>query len=145
MTRNFYHPCTERCLPQVYYVLFRIGEITSGSHPVLAKDVHIALNKNKLLFMLRSLKTHTKGTFPQSVKITSTRKAALKYCPFDILRVYLTNRPDRLTDEEPFFVFCDHSPVKLHQLNLVLKTILRKCNVTVSLYSMPFYESRKIL
>ena len=31
----------------VYFGLFRVGELTSGTHPVRARDVHIADNKKK--------------------------------------------------------------------------------------------------
>ena len=41
-----------------YYGLFRIGELTTGQHPVKAKDVHIGQNKEKMLFILHSSKTH---------------------------------------------------------------------------------------
>ena len=43
-----------------YFGLFRVGELTQGSHPVLAKDVHISFNKKKLLFILHSSKTQKK-------------------------------------------------------------------------------------
>ena len=45
-------------LATAYYGLFRVGEITAGSHPIKARDVHIGENKCKMLFILRSLKTH---------------------------------------------------------------------------------------
>ena len=35
-----------------YFGMFRIGELTSGNHPVLAQDVHVGDNKNKMLFVL---------------------------------------------------------------------------------------------
>ena len=77
-----------------YYGLFRIGELASGPHVVLAHNVHIGINKNKMLFILNSSKTHTKGDKPQLVKITSTptgegegKKSA--YCPFSLLKKYV--------------------------------------------------------
>ena len=44
-----------------YYGLFRVGEITDSQHAVKACDVHIGVNKRKLLFILRTSKTHTEG------------------------------------------------------------------------------------
>ena len=44
-----------------YFGLFRVGEVTAGDHPILAKDVHIAKNKEKMLFILRTSKTHWKN------------------------------------------------------------------------------------
>ena len=56
-----------------YFGLFRIGELTKGTHPILAKDVHIARNKQKMLFILRTSKTHGKYSMPQTVKINSRK------------------------------------------------------------------------
>ena len=61
-----------------YFGLFRVGELTSGSHPVLAKDVHIGTNKKKLLFVLHSSKTHTKGDKPQLIKIQAKEQSVNK-------------------------------------------------------------------
>ena len=70
-----------------YYGLLRIGEIAKGSHPILAKDVQIGLNKKKILFILRTSKTHWKDSKPQLIKITgsSRHKPARtdpNLCPF---------------------------------------------------------------
>ena len=47
-----------------YYGLMRVGEVASGTHPLKAKDVHIADNKNKILLILHSSKTHGKESPP---------------------------------------------------------------------------------
>ena len=87
-----------------YYGLFPIGEFASGPHVVLARNVHIGVNKNKMLFILNSSKTHTKGDKPQLVKITSTptgvgevKKSA--YCSFSLLKKYVAIRPHSKNDE----------------------------------------------
>ena len=54
-----------------YYGLFRVGELALGSHTVKAKNVHIGRNKNKMLFILYSSKTHDRNVKPQHVKITA--------------------------------------------------------------------------
>ena len=56
-----------------YFGLLRVGEITSGDHPVLATDVHIAANKRKIMFVLHTSKTHWKNMKPQMIKITSSK------------------------------------------------------------------------
>ena len=103
-----------------YYGLFRIGEVTQGPHIVLAKNVQVAINKKKMLFILWTSKTHCKGNKPQLVKITSqdahlgnktTEAKTQKWCPFDLIKTYLKFRPTRLKDDEQFFVFLDNSPV----------------------------------
>ena len=44
-----------------YYGLLRIGEVTYSQHVLLAKDVHVGTNKNKMLLVLHTSKTHGKG------------------------------------------------------------------------------------
>ena len=55
-----------------YYGMMRIGEVTTGDHPVKAVDVHVGSNKKKLLFILRTSKTHGLGDKPQKIKIMAT-------------------------------------------------------------------------
>ena len=59
-----------------YYRMFRISELTLSQHVLKARDVHIAINKPKLLFVLHSSKTHGRGDMPQMIKITR-----LSFCP----------------------------------------------------------------
>ena len=59
-----------------YYGLFRVSEVTSGTHPILARDVQIATNKKKMLFVLRSSKTHSMGCPPQLIKISAIGKCS---------------------------------------------------------------------
>ena len=54
-----------------YYGLMRIGELTSGPHVVKAKDIHVGKNKDKILIILHSSKTHGKESLPQKIKISS--------------------------------------------------------------------------
>ena len=63
-----------------YYALFLVGGITmnENSHTIKAKDVHIELNKNKLLFLLHSSKTHCQGNVPQTMKISAIGNGASK-------------------------------------------------------------------
>ena len=85
-----------------YYGLFHIGEITESPHVILVKDMHIAMNENKLLFIIHSSRTHCKADLLQSVKITGTSKKC--YCPFSVLRHYLTIRPSYINESEQFFI-----------------------------------------
>ena len=119
-----------------YHGLFRVGELTTGDHPVLAKDVHIANNKKKLLFVLRTSKTHWKDVNPQVIKIKSTENCEQdkNYCPFAILRNYLMVRPTYISDEEPFFVFSDRSPVAPKHMRNVMKLVLKLNDLEPRLY-----------
>ena len=85
-----------------YFGLFRIGELTTGDHPIKARDVHVGVNKKKLLFLLHTSKTHWKNVKPQTVKITSQdvklvmgesninrAKRGHCFCPYNILIQYV--------------------------------------------------------
>ena len=103
-----------------YFGMLRIGEVTSGNHPIKAIDVHIGQNKKNLLFVLRTSKTHTLGDKPQLIKITVRENTQLQnrstdeyLCPFTIIRKFIAMRPScRQAVTEPFFIFRDRSPVK---------------------------------
>ena len=56
-----------------YYGLMRVGEVTKSQHVLKAKDVHLAKNKDKLLLILYSSKTHDKANRPQKIKVTSNK------------------------------------------------------------------------
>ena len=123
-----------------YYGLMRIGELVSGSHPVKAKDIHIALNKNKILIYLHSSKTHGKESLPQEIKIKATSEDGHKrncfFCPFTLLRNYLKLRGEYFELEEPFFVHSNKTPVTPSQLRAVLKQLLENVNLDPSLYGV---------
>ena len=119
-----------------YYGMLRISEITSGAHPVLARDVHIGENKRKFLFILRTSKTHWSDGEPQLIKLTNTSVEAKiksksnnlvrKLCPYQILNEFLAVCPTCLNNSEAFFVFADHSPVKPYNMHSTLKLLLKK-------------------
>ena len=125
-----------------YYGLFCIGEITKGNHPIQARDVHIASNKQKILLMLRSSKTHDKNSPPQTVKITSLATSKIKegsssntFCPYNLLWKFIAVRPKYTRDDEQFFIFRDGSPVTSVQVVSVLKRCLSNCRMTPVNYS----------
>ena len=120
-----------------YYGLFRIGELTTGTHPIKAEDVHIAKNKDKMLFILYSSKTHGRESLPQKVKITanSNDKTGRKFfCPFKISREYLALRGN-YNEGEPFFIFRDRKPVTPPHVREVLKLTLKSVNLSPKCYS----------
>ena len=123
-----------------YYGLFRIGEVTKGSHPILAADVHIGENKDKVLFVLRTSKTHWYDSKPQTVKICRVNaayeapKKNKHKCPFQLIRDYLAVRLPYKTDE-PFFIFRDRSPVRPENMRTTLKVILKRGGFDPKYYS----------
>ena len=125
-----------------YFGLFRVSELTYGEHAVKAKDVHLAENKSKLLFILHSSKTHGRGSKPQFIKISSSSAGGAqisgdldKHCPYTLLRRFLEVRQPYSSDAEQFFVFSDGSPVYPHHLRDTLKMTLKSAGFNEKLYS----------
>ena len=126
-----------------YFGLFRVGELTKGEHPVLARDIHISTNKRKILFILRTSKTHGKGSKPQQIKISSKKQGIHNAkvttnirslpCPYQILREYLALRGPYRDVAETFFIFSDGSAVTLQHMRLCLKTVLHRLGFDESL------------
>ena len=112
--------------------MLRIGEIAKGSHPVLARDIHIGINKRKLLFILRTLETHWKDGKPQLIKIAASttkeqkQEANKNTCPFTILRQYVRIREPSENKNEPFFTFEGGVPIKPEQIRMVLTMLLNQ-------------------
>ena len=133
-----------------YYGLLRVGEMTTGTHPVFATDVQIGTNKKKITFTLHMSKTHWRDVKPQTIKITNTVKPHInqamywnnrknnttqeKYCPYKILQDYATLRPTCTNLMEPFFVFRDRTPVKPSQMRKALRNGLQRLGLDCSLY-----------
>ena len=124
-----------------YYGLFRIGELTASPHAVKACDVHIADNKKKILFVLRSSKTHGKGSPPQLIKIMNSpqqmtqKNSTTSFCPYQLLRNYLKLRCGFLDHSENFLIFRDHSPICPYHVRLVLRNVLNSAGFDSSKYS----------
>ena len=123
-----------------YYGMFRIGELTQSNHTVKAKDIHIGQNKNKVLFILHSLKTHTPGDKPQLIKIKAVAGSLISsinslICPFSHLRLYLNLRPEGYHSvDENFFIFHDRSPIIPCQFRSMLNKCLSGAGIDAALY-----------
>ena len=122
-----------------YFGLFRVGELTSGEHPIKANNVFVGTNKRKMLFILRSSKTHGEYARPQLVKISNTpieekgkltsKTTRMKvdykdFCPYKLLLKYIALRPIQKSRKEPFFIFKDYSPVQPKHMREALKHML---------------------
>ena len=122
-----------------YYGLFRISELTQGQHVVKAKDINIGLNKNKILIVLYSSKTHSKESRPQKVKIAENADTQLKrkrfFCPFQSLRKFMKLHGPYTSDKEQLFIFRDKSPVTPQHARKVLDKILVMAGLDKNLYS----------
>ena len=125
-----------------YYGLMRIGEVTKSPHVLKAKNVHLATNKDKLLLILYTSKTHHEGNRLQKIKITSNRNEKSgfyvhrNFCPFKLMRQYMRAQGGYDHEHEQFFIFRDGTPVTpLHARNL-LKVLLTNLNLDNRLYGM---------
>ena len=128
-----------------YYGLFRIGELTSGSHPILAKDVMVADDKKKLRFDLHSSKTHGENNRIQYVKISSTDVRKTKQpdpnCPYKLVREFGKLRGPYTNKAEPFFVFQDHTPVKPIHMSHCLKFLLHRIGEHPNYFSVHSFRA----
>ena len=124
-----------------YYGLMRVGELTQGEHPVKARDVHIGQNKDKILIVLYTSKTHDRSNFPQKIKIEAghlqtgiMKKKYNFFCPFKAVRNYLTMRGPYTDINENFFVFTDKSVVSPKHMRDTLRNCLDNLNLDPSVY-----------
>ena len=124
-----------------FYGLMRIGELTNSPHVLRAENVHIGKNKNKILLILYSSKTHGLESRPQQIKIKALDdfqdKLILKgrkFCPFTIVRQYARMRGSIEGDDEQFFVFKDKKPVFPDHVRKILRGALERMNLDESLY-----------
>ena len=122
--------------------MMRIGEVTKSPHILKASNVHIATNKDKILLVLYSSKTHDKASRPQKIKITSNRNEKSgnythkHFCPFKLLRQYMNARGGYDSIQEQFFVFKDLSHVTPEHARHVLYSIIQHLNLNSKLYGM---------
>ena len=122
----------------VYFGLFRVGELMMSLHIVKAVDVHIGTNKDKLMFILHTSKTHNRGVKPQIIKIDGEHNNKIRQnswnkqaiCPFALLKSYVQKRKKFLTENEQFFVFKDCTPVTLYHFRHTLQALLKACHIT---------------
>ena len=129
-----------------YYGLFRVGELTTGTHPIKAVDVHVAMNKNKLMFVLRSSKTHDESMKPQTVKITAEGESTnTACCPFRLLQSYLRVRRSCRQKNEPFFIFRDRTPVTPVHARRVLKEALIRARIDSNFYDFHSFRAGRAL
>ena len=122
----------------MYYGMMRIGEVASGDHAIKARDVYLADNKTKLLFVLYTSKTHGRYSTPQRIQIKGKdqemSKMAQKYCPYQCTCDYMNIRGGYRNVNDPLFIFADGSPVKPSQVRAVLRDVIKSIHLDQSMY-----------
>ena len=136
----------------VQYCLFwspEGGEVTDSEHSIRVKNTHIRTNKDKILLVLDSSKTHNKGDKPQKIKISSIPVMArmkpgdcttftvkiTKYCPFNLIKAYISSRPKAKSEMENFFVFSDGSLIKPENVRSMLKLMIEHLKLDSTFYN----------
>ena len=120
-----------------YYGLMRIGELTCSDHALKAKDIHTADNKNKILLVLYSSKTHGFGSKPQKIKITSLKSLKNNhrfFCPFEITNKFLQLRGGYDHESEQLMIFADGSPVQSTHVRNLLRKIIKRMGLNPKYY-----------
>ena len=130
-----------------YFGLLRVGEVTKSKHVILAKDVHLGINKQKMMFILHSSITHMKCDKPQIIKITSvplSKKQQLilkQHCPYHILHEYLLFHDSFRKQDEQFFIFRDRSGVSTANFRDTLHRCLTSANFDSENYSIHSFRA----
>ena len=135
-----------------YYRLFRIGELRE--HAVKVRNVHVGQNKDKILFILYSSKTHNKGSHLQEIRTSadtlghsamSKKNSHRKrnFCPFKLTQQFMHLRGGFVNENENFFICSDGSAVTLSQVRTTLKFPIKKINLNPEVYSFHSFRSSR--
>ena len=119
-----------------YYGMLRVGELSQGNHTIKACDIHVGNNKDKILIVLYSSKTHGRESRPQKVKISAIPSIKSNqrriFCPFKIIVQYMKFRGNYKSEKEQFFIFADGS----QHIRKFLRELLDRLNLNSSLYDV---------
>ena len=122
-----------------YYGMLRVGEITESPHDIRACNIHVGNNKDKILMVLYSSKTHGSESGPQKIKISVSDTVKARkgiFCPFHLVARYMSMRGPYSEVEEKFFVYTDNRPVQAYQLRNVLRQLLDSLGLDSALYDV---------
>ena len=126
----------------MYFGLFRIGKVTQSPQVVLAQNVHVGMNKNKLLFVLYTSKTHNKGSKPQTIKISIESCTNQLCCPFQGIKKFIAIWKKFINNEQ-FFIFRDRSPVMSAHFRAVLAKSIKWNQLNPSSYSSQGFRASR--
>ena len=118
-----------------YYGLFRVGELTTSEHVAKAVNVHVATNKQKILVILYTSKTHGLGNRPQKIKISAQGCKNIIFCLFMLMRNFIRIRGGYQNTDEPLFIFREKSPVTALHVRKLLSLSLNRMGLDSSLYA----------
>ena len=126
-----------------YYGLLRVGELSRGIHVIKAKNIHLGINKDQILIVLYSSKTHDEGARPQKIKTVASRDEKSRncvkrhFCLFPLLNNYFVVRGTEYDeDNKQFFIFRDKSPLTPSHTRKMLKDMIQSLGLDSSLYDI---------
>ena len=119
-----------------YYGMMRISELT-GIHAIKAKDIHISEEKEKILIILYTSKTHGKNKKPQEIKIERGGKTCRKtnFSPFEIAQDFAKSRGGYFNDDDHFFIFRYGTPVSSWNVRKLIRSCLKDLGLDPTLYN----------
>ena len=107
-----------------------------------ACNVHVAKNKEKILILLYSSKTHGEDAPPQKMKIKGANQFSKKkeqmqkfFCPFSLMQQFIKARGGYSTENEQFFIFRDGFSVFHFHVRKVLRSALNNLGLQADLYN----------
>ena len=109
-----------------YYGMLRIGELTSGTHPVLAVNIYVDRDRCELQLVLYTSKTHTKANLPEIITITPSieldprQRFSNRYYPYQVIVEFCNMRKGYRRPSDPsLFSEMGHwlNPVTLEQFS----------------------------
>ena len=121
-----------------YYGLFRVGELTYSTHVVKACNVHVGINKQKILVIIYTSKSHSKANIPQKIKITSNECQNERQeltCPFKLMREFISIQGNFHSFQEPLFIFIDGNLVTPTHTNKILNSAIASLGLDPTIYS----------
>ena len=119
-----------------FYGLLRIGEVAYSQHCIKAAHISMGVNKNKILIILYSSKTHGAESSPQKIKIIQANgKQRQFFCPFKLMSKFIKIRGTYKTEQEPLFIYRDKMPVMPATVNAVLKKAIKRCGMVPASFS----------
>ena len=114
-------------------------------------------NKDKILVLLYSSKTHNQGSYLQEIKISAeslnnspahgnprcATRSGRNFCPFKLTRQYMELQGGFTSDDENFFLCSDGSPVVPMQARNTLRSLLNRVHLNSSLYCFHSFRSSR--
>ena len=93
-----------------YYGMLRVGEVTFSQHTLKAANIHVGNNKDKIMIVLYTSKTHGEESCPQKIKISAVqmnREDTKFFCPFKTVLTYMEIRGSYQVDLEPLVSYSE--------------------------------------